>query len=150
MTLLKNPKTAKLLINLWAPYIGTGIRVRFIADDWREASVSMNLRWYNRNYVGSHFGGSLYAMTDPFYMLMLINNLGSEYRVWDQAGRIEYVKPGRGKVTATFKIGEDLLEKIRAQTAGGEKHLEDLSVTVFDATGEIVARITRTLYFRKN
>jgi len=149
MTLLKNPKTAKLLINLWPPYIGTGIRVRFIADDWREAFVTMSLRWYNRNYVGSHFGGSLYAMTDPFYMLMLINNLGGGYRVWDQAGRIEYVKPGRGTVTATFKIGEDLLENIRAQTAGGEKHLEDLPVTVFDAAGEIVARITRTLYFRK-
>jgi acyl-coenzyme A thioesterase PaaI-like protein len=149
MLLLKNPKTAKLLINLWPPYLGTGIRVRFIADDWREVVVSMSLRCYNRNYVGSHFGGSLYAMTDPFYMLMLINNLGSEYRVWDQAGRIEYVKPGRGKVTATFKIGEDLLKKISVQTAGGEKYLEDLPITVSDAAGEIVARITRTLYFRR-
>jgi hypothetical protein len=67
MALLKNPKIAKLLINLWPPYIGTGIRVRFIADDWREVFVFMNLGWYNRNYVGSHFGGSLYAMTDPLF-----------------------------------------------------------------------------------
>ena len=40
--------------------------------------VEMKLRWWNANYVGTHFGGSLFAMTDAFYMLMVMAKLGKE------------------------------------------------------------------------
>ena len=73
-----NLRILKFGMNLWPPFLGAGIRVKQIAPDYKEVVVSMKLRWYNRNYVGTHFGGSLAAMTDPFYMLMLINTLGSE------------------------------------------------------------------------
>jgi len=66
----------KLGLNLYPPYLGTGIHVAEIAPDLRSLRVVMHLRFYNRNYVGTHFGGSLYAMCDPFFMLMVINNLG--------------------------------------------------------------------------
>jgi len=69
------------LINLWPPFLGAGIRVTRLQPDWKAIDVEMKLRFWNANYVGTHFGGSLYAMTDPFYMLMLIENLGSDYVV---------------------------------------------------------------------
>ena len=89
-----SPRTLRFLMNIWPPYIGAGIRVRHIAPDFRSVTVDIRLRWSNRNYVGTHFGASLYAMADPFLMLMLLHNLGDEYRVWDKSGSIEYIATG--------------------------------------------------------
>lgn len=139
----------KLLINCYPPYLGTGIRVTRISADYRFLQVEMPLRWYNRNYVGTHFGGSLSSMADPFYMLMLINNLGRDYIVWDQAGSIEYRKPGRGRVKAVFEIDQGLLEEIKQQTAGGDKFIKPLTVDITDEAGDVVAHVSRTLYFRR-
>ncbi len=64
------------------------------------------MRPWNRNYVGSHFGGSLFAMTDPFWMLLALHALGSDYIVWDQAGEIAFARPGRGTVAAEFHLDD--------------------------------------------
>ncbi|HEY3270721.1 MAG TPA: DUF4442 domain-containing protein, partial [Geothrix sp.] len=62
--------------NVWPCFRGTGARVAFIASDWSEVRIRLPLSWRTRNYVGTIFGGSLYAGVDPFYMLMLIHRLG--------------------------------------------------------------------------
>jgi hypothetical protein len=68
-------------MNLWPPFLGAGIRVRFISRDWRKIVTQLRLYGLNRNYMGTHFGGSLFSMTDPFYMLMLIRTLGKDYSI---------------------------------------------------------------------
>ncbi|WP_376689833.1 DUF4442 domain-containing protein [Wenzhouxiangella sp. EGI_FJ10409] len=141
--------TLRLLFNLYPPYLGTGIRIRRISPDYRHVVVEMALRFYNRNYVGTHFGGSLSAMTDPFYMLMVMNNLGREYIVWDKAGTIDYRKPGRGRVRAEFRIGQALIDEIRRATEGGRKYEPTLAVDIVDEAGEVVSHVTRTLYIRR-
>lgn len=141
--------TLRLLFNLYPPYLFTGIRIAKLAPDYRYMRVEMPLRFYNRNYVGTHFGGSLSAMTDPFYMLMVMNNLGRDYIIWDKSGTIEYRKPGRGRVVAEFRIDQGLFERIRAETADGKKFEPTLAVDVIDEEGDIVAHVTRTLYIRK-
>lgn len=141
--------TLRLLFNLYPPYLFTGIRIAKLAPDYRYMRVEMPLRFYNRNYVGTHFGGSLSAMTDPFYMLMVMNNLGRDYIVWDKSGTIEYRKPGRGRVVAEFRIDQGLFERIQAETADGKKFEPTLAVDVIDEEGDIVAHVTRTLYIRK-
>jgi acyl-coenzyme A thioesterase PaaI-like protein len=135
-------------MNVWPPFRGAGIRVRGIAADWSEATVELRARWFNRNYVGTHFGGSLFAMTDPFYALLLMHRLGAEYLVWDQAASIEFVAPGRGTVSATFVLREERVAVIRAQAASGEKVLPQFEVEIRDRTGELVARVRKTLYVR--
>ena len=144
-----NHRLAKLVLNLWPPFLGAGVRVRRISPDWKEVDVQLRLGLTNRNYVGVHFGGSLYAMTDPFYMLMLLKNLGKDYIVWDKTGSIDYLKPGRGVVCARFRLDDDTLQRVRDATAGGDKHLPALSVSVYDAAGAEVARISKTLYIRR-
>ncbi len=139
----------KLLIGLWPPYLGTGIRVAYISEDYHDLTVEMPLRFYNRNYVGTHFGGSLYAMVDPFYMLMLIKILGKDYIVWDRSAGIEFMNPGRGKVRALFSLDREKIEEIRRKTEGGEKFLPTYSVDVVDEEGTLVARATKTLYIRR-
>jgi acyl-coenzyme A thioesterase PaaI-like protein len=139
----------RLLMNLWPPFLGAGIHVERISQDWRKVLVSLRLRWFNRNYVGTHFGGSLFAMTDPFFMLMLLHNLGKGYLVWDQSSRIEFVKPGRGKVTATFILEEETLAAIIEKTAANDRYLHPFTVDVLDGQGETVARIQKTIYIRR-
>lgn len=148
-TALGQPKRLARLFRFFGPFVGAGIRVRHIADDWSHAVVDMPLRWYNRNYVGTHYGGSLFSMTDPFYMIMLINRLGRGYRVWDQKSTIEFLRPGRGCVTASFEVTDDVVGRIREATAGGSKHLEPFVVEVKDEDGEVVARVEKTVYVRQ-
>ncbi|MBE0612519.1 MAG: DUF4442 domain-containing protein [Burkholderiales bacterium] len=136
-------------MNLWSPFRGAGVRVTRIAEDFREIEVELSRKWHNRNWLGTHFGGSLYAMTDPFYALMLIHILGKEYFVSHQAGAIEYLKATREKVRAHFVIDEATIADIKSQTAQGRKYLPKMSVDVKDPAGEVVARATHTLYIRK-
>jgi acyl-coenzyme A thioesterase PaaI-like protein len=136
-------------MTLWPPFFGAGIRVRHISSDWREARVELGLHWWNRNYVGTHFGGSLFAMTDPFFMLLLMHRLGERYFVWDRSGRIEYLAPGRGTVRAHFTIPDERVDDIRAQAAGGEACHADFEVDVVHADdASLVARVHKTIYVR--
>ena len=136
-------------MSLWPPFLGAGIRVKHIAADYKEVVVSMKLRWYNRNYVGTHFGGSLAAMTDPFYMLMLIHILGSEYIVWDKTSTIDFIAPGRGTVTARFRLNDDQIAEIKNETASGNAYLPEFSVDIVNESGEVIATVKKILYVRK-
>lgn len=143
------PNNLKFLLNLYPPYLGTGIAVKSISPDYRNIVVQMKLRWYNRNYARTHFGGSLYAMTDPFFMIMLIHILGKDYVVWDKSAHIDFVKPGASTVTARFVITDHQLENICENTREGQKHFQELMVQIDDAKGELVAKVTKILYIRK-
>ncbi|MNC59307.1 hypothetical protein D3C75_1091080 [compost metagenome] len=136
------------MLNLYPPYLGAGIRVQSISPDLRQVKVRMGLHWFNRNYVHTQFGGSLYSMVDPFYMLMLMELLGREYIVWDKAASIDFIAPGKGPVFADLRINDALLAEIREHTAGGKKYLPRLQVDIRDAAGELVAQVDKTLYVR--
>jgi acyl-coenzyme A thioesterase PaaI-like protein len=143
------PARLRWLFRVWPPYLFSGIRVTHLADDWSRARVELRARWYNRNYVGTHFGGSLFAMTDPFWMILLIRRLGPGYRVWDKAADIEFVKPGRGTVVAEFVLDEATVADIRAATEGGDKHLRWFETAVVVAQGVVVARVRKLVYVRR-
>ncbi len=146
--LARRARLLRLGLNLYPPYLGAGISVQQISPDCRQARVKMALRWYNRNAVGTQFGGSLYSMVDPFYMLLLMPLLGDDYLVWDKAASIDFIAPGKGPVYADFSIGDELLADIRAHTAAGDKYLPQLHVEVRDGEGTLVARVHKTLYVR--
>ncbi len=132
----------------WPPFLGAGISVKSLSDDFRDAVLVLKLGRLNRNYVGTHFGGSLYAMTDPFFMIMLMRNLGPEHLVWDKEGHIEYVAPGRGTVSAHFHLSAYRIAEIREQAADGGKIFPEFHVNVKDEAGGVVARVRKTLYVR--
>ncbi|MBK9245101.1 MAG: DUF4442 domain-containing protein [Burkholderiales bacterium] len=143
------PWLLRLAMNLWPPYLGAGIRVRRIADDFREILVEMPLRLRNRGYFGTHFGGSLYAMTDPFFALMVLHNLPGDYLVWDKAASIEFLAPGRSRMRARFVLADEDLERIVRMTASGDKHLHLFNVDVVDDEGLVVARVEKIVYVRR-
>jgi hypothetical protein len=136
-------------INFWPPFLGAGIRVVRIAPDMKAVDVEMRLRWWNANYVGTHFGGSLFAMTDPFYMLMLMANLGREYIVWDKATSIRYRKPGLGTVRAEFHLTEARLDDIREKLKTLPKYEPVFTVEVKDEQGTVIAEVEKRLHVRR-
>ncbi len=142
------PRLLRLGLNLWPPFLFTGIHVDAIGADWRSARVELRLRPWNRNYVRTQFGGSLFAMTDPFWMLLMLHALPRDYIVWDRAGEIEFVKPGRSTVHAEFRIDDAVIEEIKAAAAGGDKVLRWFDTDVIDAEGEVVAKVRKQLYIR--
>lgn len=139
----------RMFFNLYPPYLGAGIKVEEISSDYKYLRASLKLRFYNRNYVGTQFGGSIYSMTDPHYMYLLINSLGPEYIVWDKAATIDFLKPGKTHLVAEFRIDDELLNTIREKTQGGDKYVFDLPLMVKDLNGQDIASLSKTLYVRK-
>jgi Domain of unknown function (DUF4442) len=137
------------LINFWPPFLGAGIRVTRWDPDWRAVDVSLPMRRWNANFVGTHYGGSLYSMVDPFYMLMLIENLGPEYVVWDKAAQIRFRRPGKGRVTANFRLSQAQIDDIRAALQTADKLEPSFPVEIRSDSGELVAEVQKLLHIKK-
>lgn len=137
------------LMSYWPPYFGAGILVKRVSADLREIDVEMRQRFWNTNYVGVHFGGSLYAMTDPFFMLILMENLGSDYIVWDKGATIRFKRPGKGRVTAKFKLTEEQIIAIREKADSEPKVEPVFTVQVMDDDGTVVAEVEKLLYVKR-
>lgn len=143
------PTLFRHLMNWWPPFLGMRIHIEHISPDWRHVRMRMKLGFTNKNYVGSHFGGGLFTMTDPYYMIMMMHQLDSSYLVWDKSAKIDFLAPGRTTVHADFHLSEEQIEEVRQRTAGGEKFEPIYAVDIIDAEGKVVARMEKTLYIRK-
>lgn len=135
--------------NFWPPFIGAGIRIAEVSTDFRYVRVELKRRLWTSNYVGTQFGGSMFSMTDPFYMVMLIVNLGSQYIVWDKASSIRYIKPGKTKLTAEFKLSDEQIAEIKAAVDREGKIDHVMPVDIYDTNGVHIASVEKVLYIRK-
>lgn len=145
----RDPMRLLKWINFYPPFLGTGIRVVHSSSDFRTIRVASKLGRRNLNAVGTHFGGTLYMMCDPFFMLILMRALGDDYIVWDKAANIQFVRPGRGTVTATFHIPPERIDEIRAAADRGEKIEPTFAVDVVDEQNQVVAHVEKLIYVRK-
>ncbi|MBN8205549.1 DUF4442 domain-containing protein [Microbacterium esteraromaticum] len=143
------PRRLALGMSLWAPNLFSGIRVRRFSDDWTHATVELHVNVFTRNYVKTAFGGSMSAMTDPYFFMLVMHQLGRDYVVWDTRGEIEFVKPGRGVLTAHFHVSTEQVQRLRERAHGGTKVLEWFETEITDATGDTVARVRREVYVRE-
>lgn len=143
------PSVFRRLINLWPPMLGAGISVRHVSDDWKQVTVRLHFRFYNRNYVGTQFGGSMFAMTDAMYMLMLLHHIGEDHWVWDKTAEIEFIKPGKGPVYAKFQLDQQRIDAIVDAAANNEKIFEPFEVEITDQSGIVIARVKRLIYIRR-
>ena len=135
-------------MNLWPPFLCNSIRVQKLSEDYLETTVVLRLRPWNRNYVKSQFGGNLFAMTDPFWMLLVMHQLGNDYYVWDKAGAIDFVAPGYEDVYAHFKLEPATIDELRSATASGQKVLRWFETEVKTASGKTIAVVRKQIYVR--
>ncbi|MDJ0761130.1 MAG: YiiD C-terminal domain-containing protein [Woeseiaceae bacterium] len=147
---MTNPNFAKLIrrVNWYPPYLGMGIRVKDYSDDFTRFDVELRARWYNRNLFGTHFGGALYAMADPFFVFIVTMGLGKHYIVWDKSAGIEFLKPAKGTITGVFEISPERLAEIRADVDERGKNTYHFEVDLTDESGQTVARVSKEVYVR--
>lgn len=148
---MKDSRFGKLIrrVNMYPPYLGMGIRVRSHQDDFTRFEVELRARWYNRNLFGTHFGGSLYAMSDPFFVFILTMNLGKDYVVWDRSAAIEFLRPAKGTITGVFQVSKERLEEIRAEVGELGKNTYHFEASLVDEAGQTVARVDKEVYVRR-
>ncbi|MDA8791748.1 DUF4442 domain-containing protein [Bacteriovoracaceae bacterium] len=147
---LDSPRLAMKMISYWPPYFFSGIKVVDFNDDLTQIKVRLKTSLINRNYKGTHFGGSLYSMIDPFYMFMMIHAMGPGYRVWDISAKIDFIKATSNTVLAEFKLEPKVVKKVKNLTSSGEKHIESFLVEIREeVTNELVASAVKDVYVRK-
>jgi acyl-coenzyme A thioesterase PaaI-like protein len=143
------PRRLAVGMSLWIPNLFSGIRVHRFSADWTHATVELHVNVFTRNYVKTAFGGSMQAMTDPYFFMLVMHQLGRDYVVWDTRGEIEFLKPGRGVLTAQFDVPAHRVDDIRARAEGGAKVLEWFETEITDRSGDVVARVRREVYVRE-
>lgn len=136
------------LLSVWPPYLGAGIRVREVSPQVRRFVITHRLNLFTQNFVGTAFGGTLYAMCDPWYMFILLQNLGKDFIVWDKGAKIHFKKPGKGSLRAVFELSSEEIERVRAEAMRLGKIEPIYLCQVVDAEGVVVAEVEKLMYVR--
>lgn len=144
------PKGMRFALNLYPPYLFSRTKIKYIAPDWKEVIVELPKSLLTRNYVGTTFGGNLYAACDPFFMMMLIKIFGiKDYIIWDKGAEIDFKKPARSKVTYRFVVTDEELDSIRRELEEKGKSVPHFHVNGVDKEGEVCVSVKKILYLRK-
>jgi len=143
------PAISRFLLNHYSPYRCAGIEIETIDLDDYYIRVKMPLTRRNRNLVGTHFGGSLYSMVDPFYMLILIHHLGNKYIVWDKSATINFIAPGRNTVYAEIQLNANEITEIKQLAENHQPVLRHYSLNIVDDAGTRIAEVEKVLYIRR-
>jgi acyl-coenzyme A thioesterase PaaI-like protein len=141
--------TAARAFNLYPPFVGAGIQITAIAPDLRAFSVELRPLPWNRALDGVHFGGSIYAMCDPFFHVALAAQLGPGYQIWDKGAQIDFRRPGRGTLRAEFQVTPADVRAIRDAIAVAGKCERTFSTDVIGPSGEVVASVRKQLWVRR-
>ncbi|MEQ6168414.1 DUF4442 domain-containing protein [Ekhidna sp. MALMAid0563] len=136
----------KLFFNLSPMYRRTTGRVVKVERDFSSVEVKIPLSYKNKNYVGTIFGGSLFAATDPIYMVQLIQILGKDYVVWDKSSMVKFKRPANSDAFAAFAFTEDEISKLKADIS--EKKEVDLikPVLLKSKDGKLFCEIEKVIY----
>jgi acyl-coenzyme A thioesterase PaaI-like protein len=137
------------MINFYPPYLGAGIKITKVEDGGRTFYVELRERFWNRNLVGTHFGGSLFAMCDPFFMLILMKFMRKDFIIWDKSAKIRFRKPGKGTVKARFHISEETMNNMREEVKALGKKDYNFVVDIIDKEGDVVATVEKLIYVKK-
>ncbi|WP_037585622.1 DUF4442 domain-containing protein [Stenoxybacter acetivorans] len=148
MWLFERPWLVRFILNIWPPFLFSGIKIEQLSADFRYCKVVLKDWPGTKNANGTQFGGSLFAMIDPIYSLMLLGIMGKRYFVWDKEAHIDFKKPGVGKVFVECRLDDDFLKAVREHTQNGEKYLPQVANDIKDRHGNVVATVTKTMYIR--
>jgi hypothetical protein len=136
----------RTLMNWYPMYFGTGGKILFWSDDSKEVHLRLKLSLWTYNYVGTIFGGSMFAASDPFYMIMLMNNLGKDYVVWDKSAQIRFRKPAKQTLYAKYTLDTPLLDSIRQEIAEKQEIDKIFRIQWVDKNGVVYSEIERACY----
>lgn len=142
-------RIARFFFNFFPAVRRTSMRIIYIAKDWRHVKIKLPFNWKTKNYHRTMFGGSMFAATDPVYLVMLTKILGPEYIVWDKAACIRYKKPAKTTLYADFKLNQLETNKILEILSQQEKVDRLYQIDLIDKQATVYATVEKTLHIRK-
>ena len=145
----KYANLVRLLLNTWPPLRKQGIQVTNINKSLTRMDVQLKSKWFNQSAAFAIFGGSLYTMTEPFYMLLFLGHIGNDHIVWDKSGLITFTSPARKTINVTFEITPAQIKDIVERCEDGAPILKTFNVDLIDTSGKLVAQVEKVVYIRK-
>lgn len=136
----------RFFMNLAPVYRGTGSKISFISSDWKEVHLKLSLSWRTRNYVGTIFGGSIYAAADPILMLQLMKILGKDYVVWDKSAAVRFRRPAKTAIFMQFLVEKELIDQIKENIRNNREFEFQKTFNWIDKNGKIYASVDKTIY----
>lgn len=149
MNIKNNAFLTRWLVNFLPCIRRTGGRVIYISKDFHELTVRLKLTWRTRNIMGTIFGGSMYASTDPFYMIMLMQILGENYVVWDKGCSFRFKRPAKETIYAKFKITPEMLKTVMEQVEAQGEHTFTWPLEYKNEKGDVFVEFEKMLYVAK-
>lgn len=143
-----SPRGLKFAMNIWPPLLFSGIRILEIGPNFSHVHLRLAKSHLTSNYFGTQYGGSLFSMTDAFWVIMIAQNLGPAYTVWDKRAEIEFIAPGRTKVTAKLRLEPSVLAEIKECADRGEKVLRWFDTDLLNNSGDVVATVRKQVFVR--
>ena len=138
----------RTVFNFFPAFWSTGAKVTYLAADYKEVHLKLPLSWRTRNYVGTIFGGSMFASTDVLYFLLVLKNIGNDHIIWDKASSIRFKKPGKGILYAKAVISDEEIETIKKELQNTDKIVRDYHLDLIDEAGDVCASIEKTIHIR--
>jgi hypothetical protein len=135
--------------NFWPPFLFTGIKVVKMAPDFKHIIAKLKLRSWNANYIGTQYGGSIFSLSDPFYMIMLMKNLGPGFKIMDKSAMIYFFKPGKTDLTAEFNLTDADINAIKKVLETNFKMEWSREVEIKDTSNTVVARVVKVIHIQK-
>jgi len=132
--------------NLSPMYRRTTARVVEISDDLKEVTIKVPLSYKNKNYVGAIFGGSMFAATDPIYMIQLMQILGEDYVVWDKSATINYKRPAKQNIYCDFKFTDQEIETIKKRVQNEHEITIEKVTFLKNTENTVFAEVIKILY----
>lgn len=131
----------------WSPmYRRSNARIQSVSPDLLHIKIRLPLNYKNRNYVGTIFGGSLFAAVDPIPMVQLINLLDDSFIVWDKSAQIFFKRPGKETLYAQFEYSLEELAEIRRRVAQ-ENEIEMVKITQLKTADQtVICEVHKTIY----
>lgn len=137
----------RLALNFWPCIRGAGGRIIYLAPDYTHLTVKLSLSWRTRNVVGTIFGGSMYASTDPFFMLMFMKILGKDYVVWDKGCTIRFKRPAKKTIFADFRVTPEMLSEVKEKVAVLGETTFTWTIQYKDKDGVVYSEFDKVIYF---
>lgn len=136
----------KWFFNLSPMYRRTTGRLLYVSPGFLRVDVRIKRSYKNKNYVGTIFGGSLFAATDPIYMVQLIQILGNEYVVWDKSSRVHFKRPAVNDAYTAFEFTEEEIVSLKDEV----KQTKELDLVkkleLKGKDGTLYCEIEKTIY----
>ena len=128
-------------------YRRTTGRITHATDDLLEIRMKLPINWKNRNYVNTIFGGSMFSSVDPIPMVQLMNILGKDYVVWDKSAQIDFKRPAKVDLYATFSYSPEEIAEIKNRVANDHEIEITKETRLMDREGEKeYCRVKKQIY----